>query len=94
MFGETDIMRKQLTTKDMGKYLVLRLSFSGVAPDENVKTNFRDYINGKVLDFSEKYVEAGLLNSPITFDPEFEGLFGLTIKDVEHDRQSVLAAAH
>ena len=70
MFGETDIMRKQLTTTEMGKYLVLRLSFSDVAPDEDIKRNFRNCINGAVLDFSEKYVEAGMLNGPIDVDRE------------------------
>ena len=70
MFGETDIMRKQLTTTEMGKYLVLRLSFSGVAPDKDVERNFRNYINGAVLDFSKKYVKAGLLDDPISVNPE------------------------
>jgi hypothetical protein len=70
MFGETDIMRKQLTTTEMGKYLVLRLVFSKVAPDKDVERNFRDYINGAVLDFSEKYVDVGLLNGPISVNPE------------------------
>ena len=40
MFGETDIVRKRLTTTEMGKYLVLRLSFSDVAPDKDTKRNF------------------------------------------------------
>ena len=70
MFGETDIMRKQLTTTEMGKYLVLRLSFSGVAPDKDVERNFRNYVNDAVLDFSKKYVKAGLLDDPIDVDRE------------------------
>ena len=70
MFGKTDIMRKQLTTTEMGKYLVLQLSFSDVAPDEDIKRNFRDYINDAVLDFSKKYVKAGLLDGPINVNPK------------------------
>ena len=70
MFGETDIMRKQLTTTEMGKYLVLRLSFSDVASDEDIERTFRNCINGAVLDFSNKSVKAGLLDGPINVNPE------------------------
>jgi len=63
-------MRKQLTTTEMGKYLVLRLSFSNVAPDQDIEKNFRDCINGAVQSFSKKYVKAGLLDGPIDVDRE------------------------
>ena len=63
-------MRKQLTTTEMGKYLVLRLSFSDVAPDQDIEKNFRDCINGAVQSFSKKYVKAGLLDGPIDVDRE------------------------
>ena len=48
MFAGTDILTKKLTTEEMGSYLVLRLSFSGVSADGDVKVNFRKYINTAV----------------------------------------------
>ena len=64
-----DIMKQQLATEEMGKYLVLELSFSAVAPDENIYSNFCKYINITVKHFSEKYYNAGLLDRPIEINP-------------------------
>ena len=82
IFGETDIMKKQLTTKEMGKYLVLSLSFSAVSPEGDVKMNFRKNINAAARIFSTKYHDAGLLKRPVEIDPEDElvtlmNLFGV-----------------
>ena len=90
MFGETDIMRKQLTTNEMGKYLVLFLSFSEVAPDKDIKRNFRNCINGAVLDFSKKYVKAGLLDNPIDIDRE-DCLYSLKrlFSEVKNSRRQI-----
>jgi hypothetical protein len=63
-------MKKSLITEEMGKYLVLRLSFSGVSPEGDVMKNFRKNINNAVLYFSEKYHGAGLLKRPVEIDPE------------------------
>lgn len=59
-----------LTTKEQGKYLVLRLSFSGVSSDGDVEKNFRKNVNNSVQDFSEKYYDAGLLKRSVEIDPE------------------------
>ena len=63
-------MKKNLTTEEMGKYLVLSLSFSGVSPEGDVMKNFRKNINNSVQDFSEKYHNAGLLNRLVEIDSE------------------------
>jgi hypothetical protein len=63
-------VKKNLTTEEMGHYLVLRLCFSEVSADNNLKASFRTYINDVVRRFSEKYVKAKLLDEPIEVDPE------------------------
>lgn len=63
-------MKKNLTTGEMGKYLVLRLSFSGVSPDGDVLQNFHKNINNSVLGFYEKYFKAGLLDKIVEIDTE------------------------
>jgi hypothetical protein len=65
-------MKKKLTTEEMGKYLVLRLSFSGVSDDGDVKVNFRKNINRAAKLFSDKYYKAGLLERPVEIDPNSE----------------------
>jgi hypothetical protein len=70
MFDETDLVKKNLTTEEMGHYLVLRLCFSEVSADNNLKASFHTYINDAVRQFSEKYVKAKLLDEPIEVDPE------------------------
>lgn len=69
MFGETDIMKKELTTEEMGNYLVLRLNFSGLSPDGDVKVKFRDNVNSAAQNFSKKYHEAGLLKRLVEINP-------------------------
>jgi hypothetical protein len=63
-------MKQNLTTEEMGKYLVLRLSFSGVSPEGDVMKNFRKCINNSVQKFSEKYHDAGLLDELVDIDAE------------------------
>jgi predicted trehalose synthase len=63
-------VEKNLTTEEMGYYLVLRLCFSEVSADNNLKASFRTYINDAMQQFSEKYVKAKLLDGPIEVDPE------------------------
>ncbi len=82
MFGRTDIVKQNLTTKEMGKYLVLSFCFSQVSSDGDVEANFRQHINNTVDAFSEKYFKAGLLERPIVIDPDnahssLESLFSL-----------------
>jgi hypothetical protein len=63
-------VQRNLTTDEMGHYLVLRLCFSKISAENNVKTSFRTYINDAVRQFPEKYVRAKLLDEPIEVDPE------------------------
>jgi hypothetical protein len=63
-------VKKNLTTEEMGRYLVLRLCFSEASADNNLKASFRTYINDAVRQFSDKYVQAKLLDEPIEVDPE------------------------
>ena len=70
MFAGTDIMNADFKTEEMGKYLVLRLSFSGVSVDGDVKINFRKNINTAVKDFSKKYHKAGLLEELVDIDAD------------------------
>lgn len=65
-------MMKDLATEEMGKYLVLRLSFSGVSTDGDVRASFRDTINRAAKLFSEKYHDAGLLKLPVEISPTNE----------------------
>ena len=72
MFAGTDILTKKLTTEEMGSYLVLRLSFSGVSDDGDVKVNFRKNINTAVKMFSRKYYKAKMLAELIEIDDDNE----------------------
>ncbi|RYZ77985.1 MAG: hypothetical protein EOP04_30540, partial [Proteobacteria bacterium] len=44
------------------------LNFSEVSPDDATKS-FHDYINDKVLEFSDRYCEFGHLKKPIDINP-------------------------
>ena len=70
IFAETDVLKNQLSTEEMGKYLVLRLNFSRVRVNRNfeVHDNFFKYINTVVNQFCTKYHKAGLLHEPIEID--------------------------
>ncbi len=65
MFGSTAVMQAQDTNSEIGRYLILRLSFAGVSIDGNVRENFRDYINRSCKLFSEKYHGGGQLMRPV-----------------------------
>ena len=66
MFGETDIMKKNLTTEEMGKYLVLSLSFSGVSPEGDVMKNFRKNINTRCRISPKSITRQGSLTNSST----------------------------
>ena len=83
-------MRKNHDTEEMGKYLVLRLDFSGVNINDNVHASFRANINNAVQEFSDKYHKAGLLDDPVEVDAgssmsSLQRLFG----DVERSGQQI-----
>jgi len=65
-------MKKNLTTEEMGKYLVLSLSFSDVSPEGDVMKNFRDCMNRSCKLFAEKYHDAGLLKRIVDINPTDE----------------------
>ncbi|KAJ1389046.1 hypothetical protein B484DRAFT_439965, partial [Ochromonadaceae sp. CCMP2298] len=72
LFGQTEMMTTTppATTYHMGKYLVLRLSFSSVPAHRDVEKDFNTYIDNAVRKFSKKYYKAGLLNMPIEINTE------------------------
>jgi hypothetical protein len=70
MFRGTDVMKKEHSTENMGKYLVLRLSFSPVDTDGDMKKSFHKFLNADVNFFSEKYYAANLLESRVEIDPD------------------------